>query len=213
MAIKAATANLRHKNVIDRCWRDQSNWDIDRQRLVVCSVGLARKMQQNRGRGVTAYTVTDPSDDPVRPKPGTLRSKVWIDHNTLARCEDGLLDVTLGSTDVTVSNNWFHDHDKVMLLGHNDQHVADRRMRVTVAFNRFGPNVTRRTPVGHAAGKDWHCHSSGDSFENGAVFKQTGSRVRPNYNRHQAFSAVSAGEVRSLTKDAGALRCFPGAAC
>uniref|UniRef100_A0A453Q1T6 Pectate lyase n=1 Tax=Aegilops tauschii subsp. strangulata TaxID=200361 RepID=A0A453Q1T6_AEGTS len=361
---RAATANLRHKNVIDRCWRDQSNWDIDRQRLVVCSVGLARKMQQNRGRGVTAYTVTDPSDDPVRPKPGTLRygatvlpgrvwitfqpgnmhirlaqplfvksftvidgrgadvhvaggagivlyevsnvvihglhvhgvraqppgqvvrpggavqnmdasagdairllssSKVWIDHNTLARCEDGLLDVTLGSTDVTVSNNWFHDHDKVMLLGHNDQHVADRRMRVTVAFNRFGPNVnqrmprirhgyahvvnnfydgwreyaiggsmgptvksqgnlfiastpdsanvTRRTPVGHAAGKDWHCHSSGDSFENGAVFKQTGSRVRPNYNRHQAFSAVSAGEVRSLTKDAGALRCFPGAAC
>ena len=67
--------------------------------------------------------------------------------------------------------------------------------------------------VGHAEGKDWHWHSSGDSFENGAVFKQTGSRVRPNYNRHQTFPAASADEVRSLTKDAGALRCSAGAAC
>ncbi|KAF7031027.1 hypothetical protein CFC21_042416 [Triticum aestivum] len=365
LLLRAATGNLRHENVIDRCWRGQSNWATDRQRLAMCSVGFAGKMRQNRGHGVTMYTVTDPSDDPVRPRPGTLRygatvlpgkvwitfqpgtmhirlaqplfvksfttidgrgadvhvaggagivlyevrnvvihglhvhgvraqppgqvvrpggavqnmdvgdgdairllssSKVWIDHNTLARCEDGLLDVTLGSTDVTVSNNWFHDHDKVMLLGHDDQHVADRRMRVTVAFNRFGPhvnqrmprirhgyahvvnnfydgwreyaiggsmgptvksqgnlfiasttdsaNVTRRMPlVGHAEGKDWHWHSSGDSFENGAVFKQTGSRVRPKYNRHQAFPAASSGEVRSLTKDAGALRCSAGAAC
>jgi pectate lyase len=197
-------------------------------------------------------------------------SKVWIDHNTLSRCEDGLLDVTLGSTDVTVSNNWFHDHDKVMLLGHDDGELTDRRMRVTVAFNRFGPNVNQRMPrIRHgyahvvnnfydgwrdyaiggsmgpsvksqgnlfvastldnakvtrrmpsaagdvvAAGKDdWHWHSVGDSFENGAFFKQMGNRVRPNYNRHQAFPAASSGEVRSLTKDAGALRCSARSAC
>lgn len=363
LLLRVATANLRHENVIDRCWRGQSIWATDRQRLAMCSVGFAGKMRQNRGRGVTTYTVTDPSDDPVRPRLGTLRygatvlpgkvwitfergmhirlaqplfvksftvidgrgadvhvaggagivlyevsnvvihglhvhdvraqpagqvvrpggavqnvdagdgdairllssSKVWIDHNTLWRCEDGLLDVTLGSTDVTVSNNWFHDHDKVMLLGHDDGHVADRRMRVTVAFNRFGPNVnqrmprirhgyahvvnnfydgwrdyaiggsmgpsvksqgnlfvastpdnakvTRRMPVGDAAGKEWHWHSTGDSFENGAVFKQTGNRVRPNYNKHQAFLAASSSEVRSLTKDAGALRCSARAAC
>ncbi|KAF7024093.1 hypothetical protein CFC21_036500 [Triticum aestivum] len=245
LLLRAATANHRHENVIDRCWRGQPNWATDRQRLAMCSVGFAGKMRQNSGHGVTVYTVTDPGDDPVQPKPGTLRygatvlpgkvwitfrpgtmhirlaqplfvksftaidgrgadvhvaggagivlyevsnvvihglhvhgvraqapgrvvrpggavqtmdagdgdairllssSKVWIDHNTLARCEDGLLDVTLGSTDVTVSNNWFHDHDKVMLLGHDDQHVADRRMRVTVAFNRFGPNVNQRMP-------------------------------------------------------------------
>ena len=30
-------------------------------------------------------------------------SKVWIDHNTLFSCQDGLLDVTRGSTFVTVS--------------------------------------------------------------------------------------------------------------
>ncbi|RCV30588.1 hypothetical protein SEVIR_6G118000v4 [Setaria viridis] len=189
-------------------------------------------------------------------------TKVWIDHNTLSRSEDGLLDVTVGSTDVTVSNNWFLNHDKVMLLGHDDGHAADRRMRVTVAFNRFGPNVnqrmprirhgyahvvnnlydgwvqyaiggsmgpsvksqgnlfvasgadnkkvTRRMPVG---GKDWDWASIGDSFQNGAFFKQTGSRVRPNYNKHQAFAAASANEVRSLTKDAGALSCKAGSAC
>ncbi|XP_003571615.2 pectate lyase 1 [Brachypodium distachyon] len=321
-------------------------------------------MRQNRGPGVAHYTVTDPSDDPVRPKPGTLRygatvlpgkvwitfsrdmriklsqplfvksftaidgrgadvhvtggagivlyhvshvilhgfhvhgvrsqvaghavvrpggavetggagdgdavrlvgsSKVWIDRLTLSRCEDGLLDVTLGSTDVTVSNTWFHDHDKVMLLGHDDGHVTDRKMRVTVAFNRFGPNVNQRMPrirhgyahvvnnlydgwrdyaiggsmgpsvksqgnlfiaspgnakvtrrmppVEHAREKEWHWHSVGDHFENGASFNQMGSRVRPNYNKYQAFHAANASEVRSLTKDAGALRCFAKAAC
>uniref|UniRef100_A0ACD5ZFT9 Uncharacterized protein n=1 Tax=Avena sativa TaxID=4498 RepID=A0ACD5ZFT9_AVESA len=361
LLVQVATAN---ENVIDRCWRGRGNWAADRQRLAVCSVGFAGKMRQNRGRGVTPYTVTDPSDDPVSPRPGTLRygatvlpgkvwitfardmhiklaqqlfvksftaidgrgadvriaggsglvlyevnnvivhglqvddvraqpagrvvrpggavqrvdvgdgdairlvasSKVWIDHNTLSRCEDGLLDVTLGSTDVTVSNNWFRDHDKVMLLGHDDGEVTDRRMRVTVAFNRFGPNVnqrmprirhgyahvannfydgwkdyaiggsmgpsvksqgnlfvasrpdsanvTRKMPDADVAGQELHWHSVGDSFENGATFKQMGNRVRrPNYNRHQAFPAASSGEVRSLTKDAGALRCSATSAC
>uniref|UniRef100_A0A0E0I9R1 Uncharacterized protein n=1 Tax=Oryza nivara TaxID=4536 RepID=A0A0E0I9R1_ORYNI len=45
-------------------------------------------------------------------------------------------------------------------------------------------------------GKDqWHWHSVGDAFENGAW--ETG--VRPNYNRHQAFPAASAGDVGALT--------------
>ncbi|KAL6839163.1 hypothetical protein ACP4OV_031054 [Aristida adscensionis] len=359
----AAAANAAGgMNVIDRCWRGNPNWAADRQRLASCSVGFAGNMRQNRGPGVVPYTVTDAGDDPVSPRPGTLRygatvlpgkvwitfagdmtirlaqplfvksftvidgrgasvhvaggagialhgvsnvvvhglhlhgcrapaaaggrvvvpggavqaasgldgdairlvgsSKVWIDHNTLSRCEDGLVDVTVGSTDVTVSNNWFLDHDKVMLLGHDDGHAADRRMRVTVAFNRFGPNVNQRMPRirhGYAhvvnnfydgwrdyaiggsmgpsvksqgnlfvastpdnkkvtrrmtvRGKDWDWHSVGDSFENGAFFKHTGSRVRPNYNKHQAFAAASADEVRSLTKDAGALRCAAGLPC
>ncbi|XP_006659283.2 probable pectate lyase 4 [Oryza brachyantha] len=364
-----SAANINGANVIDRCWRGQRSWAADRQRLAVCSVGFTGKMRQNRGAGVAAYTVTDPSDDPVRPRPGTLRygatvlpgkvwitfardmhirlaqplfvksftaidgrgadvhvaggagivlyhvndviihglhvhdcraqppgrvvvpggavqasgsgdgdairlvasSKVWIDHNTLSRCEDGLLDVTVGSTDVTVSNNWFHDHDKVMLLGHDDGFSTDRRMRVTVAFNRFGPNVNQRMPrIRHgyahvvnnlydgwrdyaiggsmgpsvksqgnlfaasggagdnkkvtrrmpavardAGGKgdQWHWHSVGDAFENGAFFRQVGNRVRPNYNRHQAFPVASAGDVRALTSGVGALRCSAMAAC
>ncbi|KAF5201492.1 Pectate lyase [Thalictrum thalictroides] len=73
-------------------------------------------------------------------------SKVWIDHNTLHRCQDGLVDVTVGSTDVTISNNLFSHHDKVMLLGHNDGFVQDKNMRVTIVLNRFGPHCDQRTP-------------------------------------------------------------------
>ncbi|KAF7809757.1 putative pectate lyase 4 [Senna tora] len=73
-------------------------------------------------------------------------SKIWIDHNTLYNCEDGLLDVTRGSTDVTVSNNWFREQDKVMLLGHDDGFVRDRNMKVTVVYNHFGPNCNQRMP-------------------------------------------------------------------
>ncbi|XP_078156894.1 pectate lyase 1-like isoform X2 [Carex rostrata] len=73
-------------------------------------------------------------------------SKVWIDHNTLYSSKDGLLDVTRGSTAITISNNWFRDHDKVMLLGHDDGYVRDKKMQVTLAFNRFGPNCKQRMP-------------------------------------------------------------------
>ncbi|XP_015883363.2 probable pectate lyase 16 [Ziziphus jujuba] len=73
-------------------------------------------------------------------------SKVWIDHNTLYQCQDGLLDVTRGSTDITVSNNWFRDQDKVMLLGHDDGYLRDKNMRVTVMYNHFGPNCNQRMP-------------------------------------------------------------------
>ncbi|XP_015579775.2 putative pectate lyase 2 [Ricinus communis] len=201
-------------------------------------------MTNNIGKSVTPYKVTDPSDDPLNPKPGTLRygatmidgkvwitfkrnmninlrkpllissfttldgrgvdvhisgnacllvykatdviihglrihhckavgpssvrgpngqivplgqmdgdairlvsaSKVWIDHNTLYACQDGLLDVTRGSTDVTISNNWFKDQDKVMLLGHDDGYIRDKNMKVTVVFNHFGPNCNQRMP-------------------------------------------------------------------
>ncbi|XP_044465290.1 pectate lyase 1-like [Mangifera indica] len=73
-------------------------------------------------------------------------SKIWIDHNTLYKCQDGLIDVTLSSTDITISNNWFKNQDKVMLLGHDDMHASDKNMKVTVVFNHFGPNCNQRIP-------------------------------------------------------------------
>ncbi|XVE58432.1 hypothetical protein DITRI_Ditri04bG0169100 [Diplodiscus trichospermus] len=231
-------------NVIDKCWREDPRWRSHRQKLATCSVGFAGKMTNNIGKGLTRYKVTDPSDDPLNPKPGTLRygvtmikgkvwitfkrnieitlqkpllissftaidgrgvdvhitgagcllvyqatdviihglrihhcksqppssvmgpnskviplgqmdgdairlvtaRKVWIDHNTLYECQDGLLDVTRGSTDVTISNNWFRNQDKVMLLGHDDGHLRDRNMKVTVIFNHFGPKCNQRMP-------------------------------------------------------------------
>lgn len=73
-------------------------------------------------------------------------SNIWIDHNTLYDCEDGLIDVTRGSTNVTISNNWFRYQNKVMLLGHDDGYRRDKDMKVTVAFNHFGPHCRQRMP-------------------------------------------------------------------
>lgn len=35
---------------------------------------------------------------------------------------------------------------KVMLLGHNDNYVEDKIMKVTVAFNHFGLGLIERMP-------------------------------------------------------------------
>ncbi|KAK4421356.1 putative pectate lyase 2 [Sesamum alatum] len=73
-------------------------------------------------------------------------SNVWIDHCYLARCTDGLVDVIHASNLVTVSNNYFTQHDKVMLLGHRDGYTADRIMKVTVVLTTFGPGLVQRMP-------------------------------------------------------------------
>uniref|UniRef100_A0A0E0L0K7 Pectate lyase n=1 Tax=Oryza punctata TaxID=4537 RepID=A0A0E0L0K7_ORYPU len=71
-------------------------------------------------------------------------SDVWVDHCTVEACADGLIDVVEGSTRVTLSNNLLRNHDKAILLGHNDDYTHDKAMQVTVAFNRFGPDLVQR---------------------------------------------------------------------
>ncbi|XP_015577038.1 probable pectate lyase 22 [Ricinus communis] len=71
---------------------------------------------------------------------------VWIDHCTLANCRDGLIDAVLGSTAITVSNNYMLHHNEVMLMGHSDDFLEDKNMQVTIAFNFFGDGLTQRMP-------------------------------------------------------------------
>lgn len=52
----------------------------------------------------------------------------------------------MGSTGITISNNHFAHHDEVMLLGHNDRHLPDTGMQVTIAFNHFGEGLVQRMP-------------------------------------------------------------------
>ncbi|KAG6398838.1 hypothetical protein SASPL_140309 [Salvia splendens] len=73
-------------------------------------------------------------------------SNIWIDHVSLSRATDGLIDVIEGSTAVTISNCKFNHHNDVMLLGANDQSSKDAIMQVTVAFNRFGIGLIQRMP-------------------------------------------------------------------
>ncbi|MBA0834870.1 hypothetical protein Goarm_007191, partial [Gossypium armourianum] len=73
-------------------------------------------------------------------------SHVWVDHNSLSNCNDGLVDAIHGSTAITISNNFMTHHDKVMLLGHSDSYTQDKNMQVTIAFNHFGEGLVQRMP-------------------------------------------------------------------
>ncbi|KAK6942745.1 Pectate lyase [Dillenia turbinata] len=71
---------------------------------------------------------------------------IWIDHCSLSHCKDGLIDAVMGSTGITISNNYFSHHDEVMLLGHSDEYLPDSAMQVTIAFNHFGKGLVQRMP-------------------------------------------------------------------
>nr|XP_016453759.1 PREDICTED: probable pectate lyase 13 isoform X1 [Nicotiana tabacum] len=71
---------------------------------------------------------------------------IWIDHCALSHCTDGLIDAIMGSTAITISNNYFTHHDEVMLLGHDDRYLPDSGMQVTIAFNHFGVGLVQRMP-------------------------------------------------------------------
>lgn len=73
-------------------------------------------------------------------------SNIWVDHCTLSYCTDGLIDATMGSTGITVSNCHFSHHNDVMLLGHSDGYILDAGMQVTLAFNVFGEGLVQRMP-------------------------------------------------------------------
>ncbi|XP_050243219.1 probable pectate lyase 12 [Quercus robur] len=71
---------------------------------------------------------------------------IWIDHCSLSHCKDGLIDAVMGSTGITISNNYFSHHNEVMLLGHSDDYLPDTGMQVTIAFNHFGEKLVQRMP-------------------------------------------------------------------
>ncbi|TYH47659.1 hypothetical protein ES332_D10G013200v1 [Gossypium tomentosum] len=268
-------------NVIDSCWRTKSDWAINRKALADCVVGYGKATLG--GKYGAIYVVTSPYDDPVNPKPGTLRygviqsvplwiifardmviklknelivnsfktidgrgakveiaygpcitiqgvtnviihgisihdckpgmagrvrsspthvgmrggsdgdainvfasSNICIDHCYLARAKDGLIDVIHASTSVTISNNYFTQHDKVMLLGHNDKFIADKVMKVTLVFNHFGEGLTERMPrvrigYAHVANNkydEWKMYAIGGSA-NPTIFSEGNNFVAP----------------------------------
>ncbi|KAK4346575.1 hypothetical protein RND71_032914 [Anisodus tanguticus] len=73
-------------------------------------------------------------------------SNIWVDHVSMWRCYDGLVDAVEGSTAVTISNSHFTDHNEVMLFGASDSSSIDQRMQITVAFNHFGKRLIQRMP-------------------------------------------------------------------
>ncbi len=81
-------------------------------------------------------------------------TRVWIDHNTLSADRDhdkdyydGLLDISHGSDNITVSWNRFADHFKGSLVGHSDNNASEDtgHLKVTYHHNWFS-NVYSRIP-------------------------------------------------------------------
>ncbi|CAE6242592.1 unnamed protein product [Arabidopsis arenosa] len=104
---------------------------------------------------------------------------IWIDHCTLEKCYDGLIDAVNGSTDITISNTYMLNHNEVMLLGHSDEYSGDRDMRVTIAFNYFGEGLVQRMPrcrhgyfhIVNNIYREWKMYAIGGSA-NPTIFSQ-----------------------------------------
>ncbi|XP_074324915.1 putative pectate lyase P59 [Apium graveolens] len=73
-------------------------------------------------------------------------TNIWIDHVSMSRCSDGLIDAIEGSTGITISNSHFTDHNDVMLLGATNEQVKDKHLQVTICFNHFGKRLIQRMP-------------------------------------------------------------------
>ncbi|KAI9389469.1 hypothetical protein POPTR_008G048600v4 [Populus trichocarpa] len=78
--------------------------------------------------------------DGIQIKPNSRH--IWIDRCSLRDYDDGLIDITRQSTDITVSRCYFAQHDKTMLIGADASHVGDRCIRVTIHHCFF--NGTRQ---------------------------------------------------------------------
>ncbi|KAL1832355.1 hypothetical protein ACET3Z_002006 [Daucus carota] len=143
-------------------------------------------------------------------------SHVWVDHNSLSNCADGLVDAVMGSTAITVSNNFFTHHNEVMMLGHSDSYWGDTKMQVTIAFNHFGEGLVQRMPrcrhgYFHVVNNDythWEMYAIGGSANptinsqgnrflapNNGYAKQVTKRVNTNADQWKGWNWRSEGDL------------------
>ncbi|RWW01097.1 hypothetical protein GW17_00035887 [Ensete ventricosum] len=101
-------------------------------------------------------------------------SHIWVDHNSLSNCADGLVDAVMGSTAITISNNYFTHHNEVrssICCTSYDSYVRDKAMQVTIAFNHFGEGLIQRMPrhgYFHVVNNDythWEMYAIGGSAD------------------------------------------------
>ncbi|KAK9291077.1 hypothetical protein L1049_009264 [Liquidambar formosana] len=91
-------------------------------RLKECEHVIICNLEFEGGKG--------PDVDGIQIKPNSRH--IWIDRCSLRDYEDGLIDITRESTDITISRCHFSQHDKTMLIGADPSHVGDRCIRVTI---------------------------------------------------------------------------------
>ena len=99
-------------------------------------------------------------------------SNVWVDHCDLSSdlvnpkgTYDGLVDITHGSGNVTISWNRFHDHYNTSLVGHTDTPAAsdgDQDLALAVTFHH---NLFLRTPIGSPRARFGHVHLFSNHYD------------------------------------------------
>ncbi|KAK8540156.1 hypothetical protein V6N12_046447 [Hibiscus sabdariffa] len=121
---------------------------------------------------------------------------IWIDHCSLSHCKDGLIDAVMGSTGITISNNFFSHHNEVMLLGHSDDYKPDSGMQVTIAFNHFGEKLVQRMPRCRRG----YIHVVNNDFTQWEMYAIGGSgnpTINSQGNRYNAPTNPNAKQIRS----------------
>lgn len=91
-------------------------------RLKECEHVIVCNLEFEGGRG--------PDVDGIQIKPNSKH--IWIDRCSLSDYDDGLIDITRQSTNITISRCHFSNHDKTMLIGADPSHHGDRCMCVTI---------------------------------------------------------------------------------
>ncbi|KAL4388147.1 hypothetical protein GQ457_09G029040 [Hibiscus cannabinus] len=106
-------------------------------RLKECENVIICNIEFERGRGHDV--------DGIQMKPNSKH--IWIDRCSFKDYADGLIDITRGSTDITVSRCYFTQHDKAVLIGADPTHVGDRNIRVTIHHCLFDGTRQRQPRV------------------------------------------------------------------
>lgn len=122
--------------------------------------------------------------------------QIWIDHCSLSYCADGLVDAIMGSTAITISNNYFSHHNEVMLLGHNDQYTMDSGMQVTIAFNHFGEALVQRMPRCRRG----YIHVVNNDFTQWEMYAIGGSANPTINSQGNRYTAPSDEDAKEVTK-------------
>ncbi|KAM7526855.1 hypothetical protein LguiA_016757 [Lonicera macranthoides] len=121
---------------------------------------------------------------------------LWIDHCDLSHCTDGLIDAIMGSTAITISNNYLSHHNEVMLLGHDDRYLPDTGMQITIAFNHFGEGLVQRMP----RCRHGYFHVVNNDFTEWKMYAIGGSASPTINSQGNRYTAPSDPDSKEVTK-------------
>ncbi|XP_014511058.1 probable pectate lyase 4 [Vigna radiata var. radiata] len=120
--------------------------------------------------------------DAIQIKPKSKH--IWIDRCSLADYDDGLIDITRESTDITISRCHFSQHDKTMLIGADPSHVNDRCMRVTIHHCFFNGTRQRHPRVRFAK-----VHLYNNYIRNWGIYAVCASVEAQIFSQHNIYEA------------------------